>query len=127
MENLIKQVLKFGLVGGTAFLIDYSILYLFTDVFKMYYLISSIVSFSVSTIFNYIASTIWVFDVDKNASKIKNLIVFIILSVIGLSINQLIMMLGVEMFNIHYMIVKLFATILVMIFNFITRKLFLEK
>ena len=29
MNKLIKQILKFGVVGGIAFLIDYSLLYVF--------------------------------------------------------------------------------------------------
>ena len=51
-------------------------------------------SFSISVIFNYIASVIWVFDVNKKHSKVRNFILFVIFSVIGLGINQLIMWAG---------------------------------
>ncbi|WP_279161102.1 GtrA family protein [Thomasclavelia cocleata] len=126
MKKIINQILKFGLVGGIAFIIDYVFLYLFTEYFNIYYFISAILSFSISVIFNYIASIIWVFDVDGEKSKIKNFIVFIALSVAGLGINQVIMWYGVEVISLYYMYVKLIATIIVMIFNFITRKIFLE-
>lgn len=126
MEKLINQILKFGVVGGIAFIIDYSVLFICTEFFGIYYLISSLISFSVSTVFNYIASIKWVFDVNQKKSQKKNFILFIVFSVIGLGLNQLIMWFGVDMLHIYYMLVKIGATAIVMVFNFITRKMFLE-
>lgn len=128
MKNLFSQLIKFGLVGGIAFLIDYGIMVFLTEVFKIPSLISAAISFTVSVIFNYIASVKWVFDVDKEKnSKTKELAVFILLSVVGLGINELIMWIMDKEFGIYYMISKIVATIVVMCYNFITRKLFLEK
>ncbi len=128
MKKLFNQLIKFGLVGGIAFIIDYGIMVFLTEVFKVPSLISAAISFTVSVIFNYIASVKWVFDVDKEKnSKAKELIVFIILSVIGLGINELIMWIMDKQFGIYYMISKIVATIVVMCYNFITRKLFLER
>ena len=128
MKKLFNQLIKFGLVGGIAFIIDYGIMVFLTEVFKVPSLISAAISFTVSVIFNYIASVKWVFDVDKEKnSKAKELIVFIILSIIGLGINELIMWIMDKQFGIYYMISKIVATIVVMCYNFITRKLFLEK
>lgn len=126
MKKIINQLFKFGIVGGIAFVIDYGLLYLLTEKIGTYYLVSSLISFSVSVIFNYIASVLWVFDVDKEKSKVRNFIYFIGLSIVGLGINELIMWGGVDKLHIYYMLVKLFATAVVMVFNFITRKMFLE-
>lgn len=126
MKNLVNQLFKFGIVGGVAFVIDYFILYACTEWLSIYYLVSSFISFSISTIFNYIASVKWVFDVDDSKSKKKNFIVFIIFSILGLLLNQVIMWFGVDILHIYFMIVKIGATAIVMVFNFITRKLFLE-
>ena len=128
MKNLFSQLIKFGLVGGIAFLIDYGIMVFLTEVFKIPSLISAAISFTVSVIFKYIASVKWVFDVDKEKnSKTKELVVFILLSIVGLGINELIMWIMDKKFGIYYMISKIVATIVVMCYNFITRKLFLEK
>lgn len=126
MNKLIKQILKFGVVGGIAFLIDYSLLYVLTEYAKIPVLYSSVISFSVSVILNYILSTKWVFST-KEKQTLKDFVIFVLLSVIGLGINQLIMYLGINKLNIYYMIVKLFATAIVMVYNFITRKLIIEK
>lgn len=125
-NKLLNQILKFGLVGGTAFVIDYVLLYVCTEFLHIHYLISSIISFTVSVIFNYILSIKWVFDVKKK-QDVKDFVIFIILSIIGLGINSLIMYVMVEKFEVYYMLSKIVSTAVVMVYNFITRKIFVEK
>lgn len=127
MEKLIKQIVKFGIVGGSAFVIDYTIMVFLTEAFHINYLVSSASSFTISVIFNYVMSVKWVFEVEKNRDKKQEFLLFIVLSIIGLGINQTIMWLAVEKLKIFYMISKFGATIVVMIYNFVTRKLFLER
>ena len=126
MKKLINQILKFGLVGVIATIIDFIVLYILTDFLHIHYLISSIISFTVSVIFNYILSIKWVFEVNHKQTK-KDFIIFVVLSIIGLGINSLIMYLMVDKLYIHYMFTKIFATGVVMVYNFITRKIFIEK
>ena len=105
---------------------DYGLLFALTEWAGLYYLLSSMLSFSISTIFNYVASVRWVFAVNQKYSKTRNFVLFVILSIIGLGLNALAMWLGVEFLHWHYMIVKIGATALVMVWNFITRKKVLE-
>lgn len=126
-KNIFQQLIRFGFVGGSATILDYAIMIFLTEIFDINYLLSSSISFSVSVIYNYLLSVKWVFNVSEKRNKTFDFAVFIILSVIGLGINQLIMWLCVSHFNIHYIISKVIATIIVMVFNFITRKIFLEK
>ncbi len=125
-SKLFKQLFRFGVVGFTAFLIDAGLLYVLTEYLHVYYLVSSVISFIVSLIYNYILSIFWVFDVKKKQTY-KEVLLFVVLSVIGLGVNQLVMYLGVDLLNIHYMLCKIIATIIVMIYNFVTRKIFIEK
>lgn len=126
MNKLVKQIFRFTLIGGIAFLIDSTILFILTDYVGVHYLISSMISFTVSVIFNYIMSILWVFDVNKKQTR-RDIVIFFILSLIGLGINQLIMYISVDLMNIYYMISKVISTALVMVYNFITRKKFVEK
>lgn len=125
-ENLLLQIFKFGIVGGIAFLIDYVVLFCCKEFIGLSVLLSAAIAFTVSVIYNYIASVKWVFDVNKEKSAKKNFVIFIILSIIGLIITEIIMWIGSDIMKINYLIVKIIATAIVMVFNFITRKMFLE-
>lgn len=126
MKKLVEQIMKFGVVGFLCFFIDYFVLFAATEILGINYLISSGISFSVSVIINYILSTKFVFQTKQDTNKMKEFMVFVILSLIGLLINQIIMWITVEKVSIYYMLGKIIATAIVMVYNFITRKIFLE-
>ena len=126
MKKLIAQFMKFGVVGVIAFCIDYGILALLTEVFGMNYLVSATISFTASVVFYYAASMRYVFTHKEGMSKRREFAIFVVLSVIGLGINNLCMWAGVELFGIHYLVTKIGATAIVMVWNFVTRKIFLD-
>lgn len=127
MRKLIEQIIKFGFVGFLCFFIDYGIMVFLTEIVGIEYLISSAISFTVSVTVNYILSVTMVFETDKDKNKVKEFIIFVFLSIIGLGINQLCMWFAVEILGIHYMVSKIGATAVVMVYNFISRKIFIEK
>ena len=127
MKKLIRQIVRFGGVGVLCFSIDYGILNVLTEYAKVYYLLSATISFSVSVIVNYVLSTLFVFDVDKAHSRVRDLLLFVVFSVIGLGLTAGIMKLGVDWLAFDYRLVKIIATAIVMVYNFVTRKLFLER
>lgn len=124
LKKLFKQILKFGIIGLLATLLEWGLFYLFSEFFNIYYLISVIIAYSFSTVFNYIFSVIWVFNVEKNNEK--KFVIFLICSLIGLTINEVLMLVFVELFMIYTFVSKIIATLIVMIYNFITRKIFVE-
>lgn len=125
-RKLLIQIFKFGIVGVIATIIDWFVFYLANDIFKIHYAISAILSFTVSVIYNYTASVKWVFDVNKEKDSKKNFILFIVLSIVGLILTLIIMSIGVDILKINAMLMKIISTAIVMVFNFITRKMFLE-
>lgn len=125
-EKLFIQIFKFVIVGGIATIIDFLSIYIFVEVFKIPVIISNTLAFVIATIYNYIASVKWVFDVDEKKNKKYVFITFIVFSVIGLLLNDLIVWITNDFFNIYYLLGKVIATCFVMVFNFITRKMFLE-
>ena len=131
MKKLMSQIMKFGVVGFLCFFIDYGIMVALVELAGLQELWASACSFTVSVVVNYILSITVVFDTDKNANQAKQFVVFVILSLIGLGLNQLIMWDGVAWLKQYmdraYMIVKIFATGVVMVYNFISRKMFIEK
>ena len=109
-----------------AFFVDYGLLAFCTEILHINYLISATIGFTVSVVFNYIASMRYVFTHKEDLSKRREFMIFIALSVAGLLINNALMWIGVESFHWHYLVVKIFATAVVTIWNFVTRKVFLD-
>ena len=125
MKKLFIQIFKFGIVGGVAFLIDFVFLYLFREFCHFPVLVSNTFIIFVFLLFNnYTASVRWVFDVNKEKDAKKQFVIFIIFSVIGLLINDLIMWVSVDFLHVYYLLAKIVATAVVMVFNFVTRKMF---
>ena len=88
-KKLIKQILKFGVVGGLAFLIDFVV---YTIVLKIIpgqysYIFAGICGFTISLIFNYLASMAFVFVRKDDVDRRKEFLIFLVLSLIGLLLN----------------------------------------
>lgn len=149
MKKLFDQIMKFAGVGVVCFIIDWLIglvimniakAFLGADSLELASMIGSAVGFSVSVIVNYILSFKFVFQRKEEMNRGKEFVVFIILSVIGLGINQLIIYIVIGPFygnalwlqelindSLAYTGAKVIATAIVMVYNFVTRKIFLEK
>ena len=127
LKKLMPQIIKFGVVGGTAFFIDYGLLLFFTDICGIWYLLSSFLSYSISTVFNYWASMKFVFKGKEDMGKGKEFTIFVTLSLMGLGVNQVGMWGFVDGFGMDYTWAKIIVTAIVMVWNFITRKIFLEE
>lgn len=125
-ENLLIQIFKFGIVGVVATIIDFVAIYVLKEFLHIHVILANTLSFCIATVYNYIASVTWVFNVNSKKDPKRNFILFIIFSVIGLLLNDFIMWFCIDKFHIYYLLGKVIATCFVMIFNFITRKLFLE-
>lgn len=126
MRKLIEQIMKFGVVGVIAFVIDFGVMVFLTEVFGIDPVISATVSFIISVIFNYAASMRYVFSHREGMSRTREFIIFVVLSAIGLGINDLLIWAGTDLASFDYRLVKIFATAMVMVWNFVTRKIFLE-
>ena len=123
--KLLVQIFKFIIVGGIATIIDWIIYYICYHFIGIEPLIANIISFTISVIYNFWASIKYVFDV-KGDNK-KNFIIFVVFAVIGLGLNEIIIFLLHNKLLWNAMLVKIIATAIVMVFNFVTRKKLLEK
>ena len=120
------QLIKFGIVGIIATFVDVGVLVVLKELLHIDVLLASAISCCVSVTVNYILSMSFVFK-GKKQSKLKEFIIFVFLSIGGLCLNQLILWIGVTYVSVYYLIVKFFAMLIVPIYNFVTRKIFLES
>lgn len=129
MRKLFQQFMKFFAVGGVAFLIDYGVLMLLSQVLGWNPVVSAAISYIVSTVFNYLGSMRFVFTHRDDISKRREFVTFVILSVIGLGLNEVIMYIGVRLVGDSGFMVtatKLVATCIVSVWNFFSRRHWLD-
>ena len=126
LRELTVQFAKFGVVGVIAFFIDYGLFLLMDYVFGVNYLVASAISFTIATIFNFVASMRYVFAGKEGQTRMQQFVIFFVLSLVGRGLNQLILWACVDLLALLAWVGKLVATVLVMLFNFVTRKVFLE-
>ena len=127
MEKIIKQFFRFAVTGTSCFAIDFALMVLLKEVFGVYYLAASIISFCSATAVNYIISVKWVYFAKDSSIKPFEMFVFILLSIIGLIINTFLVWVFVEKIGIYYIPAKALAGIISGFYNFITRKIYLER
>ena len=115
------EIIRFCFVGGVSFLMDYALLFALTEFVGIYYLYSSAISFSITVVFNYWLCVIYVFKGAQKQSA-RQAIIFFGTGVIGLGLNQLCMWFFVTVAGLHYMLAKIGATIIVTIWNYVTKR-----
>lgn len=129
MKKLIEQILKFGVVGIIATVIDFGVLYILSQPLRLEPVLSAGISFCVSLVFNYVASMRYVFTHREDMSRSREFVIFLVLSLIGLAINEAIMAAGVAVLGnsaLAVMGTKVLATAIVMVWNFVSRKKWLD-
>lgn len=133
------EVLRFAVAGAAGFAVEILVLILLKEKLGMDTLVATPIAFLLSVIVNYLICVLWVFDGAKEQSR-KNQAAFLLTSVIGLLLNELFMFLfrviwGEEtvLFTVFsfavslYVLNKVISTILVMIWNYFTKRRILTK
>lgn len=111
---------KFFVVGASAAVIDFGLLYLLTEYGGIYYLVSATISFVIAALYNYFMNRRWTFQ--SIGSKKKQIPIFFTVAILGIIFNNAILYIGVEQFAIWYIYAKVFATIVVTVWNFMWNK-----
>ncbi len=142
----LAEIIRFLIVGGLATVIDYLAmgitLYCFAPhLYPHFYnvwigeqnpstiatVIATGIGFITGLIFNYIFSIIFVFHEKGQSRSTKGFLLFTLLSLGGLLIHIFGMYLGYDLLHINEWIVKTFFTFVVLVYNYITRKIFIFK
>lgn len=124
-QNVPIQLFRYTFVGGIAFLVDFSALYLFTRYFGIHYLISAGLGFCLGVATNYSLSVTWVFCVHRFSNKTVEFGIFALIGIVGLALNEVFMWFFTEILLFHYLASKVAATFFVTLWNFFSRRFLL--
>jgi putative flippase GtrA len=83
----LARFIRFGIVGTIGSIVDFGFLNLFTLVFNVPFLVSSVISFSLAVINNFILNRIWTFPSSRKEPIANQLLQFGLVSVVGLIIR----------------------------------------
>ena len=133
------EIVRFAVTGGVCFLVELAILILLKGRFGVDTLIATPVAFLISVILNYLLCVVWVFRGAKNRGAGAKA-GFLITSLIGLGLNEVLMLLfrltlgedaviltvGSRTFNM-YVLNKCLATLIVMIWNYFSKRAVLYR
>ena len=127
-HTLVLQYAKFAVVGILSLMVDYVFMVFLTEntAFGLDYFQACAFSYTLSVFVNYLLSMRYVFHGREDMGKVKEASIFFVLSLVGLFLNQMVMWVAVELFQIYYVMAKLLSTLLVTNYNFISRKKFFE-
>ena len=128
MKDNIKELFRYVVVGGIAFLVDAGILHLikisFSDwQYTLYVAVAA--GFIAGLIVNFTLSLLFVFKNAKEKTenkKVQTFIIFAIIGLIGLGLTELGMHIGAIMLGFHHLIVKVIVAGIVMLWNYFARK-----
>lgn len=118
---MLLKFLKFGITGLTGMVIDFSITFLLKEKIKIHRYIASSAGFICAASSNYFINRIWTFQ-STNPRVLMEYGAFLVVSVIGLAINNLFLFLFEKRMNFY--LAKLFAIGVTMIWNFLANYLF---
>ena len=120
--KFLNQFFKFALVGLLGTFVNVFFLYLFTDIFGIYYIISAIFSFLISVLGNFVLNKIWTFEENLKYKTIKKGFQFLTISVIALGVNLFFLYVFTEFFRIYYLISQVLAIGIGLALNFLGNK-----
>ena len=126
-QRLLWQFARFLVVGLFSFAVDYGLFVILFDSLGVQYIVASTISFSVSLILNYFLTLRFVFESKPGRNFAKEFAMYVGLNIIALGLNQAILFVTVDALGISPFIGKLIATAVVLVYNFISRKLLIER
>ena len=113
--------------GGIAYVADFGLLYVLTEFGGLFYLTSAAISFNLGLVITYVLSVTWVFRERVVQDRRVEFIVFALIGMVGLGLNELFIWLFASRFVFHYLIAKVFTTTFVLLWNFSARKYMLFR
>ena len=126
-NNIVVQLFRYVFVGGIAFVADWGMLVLLHEAVKINVYLATAIAFVFGLIVNFFLSKKFVFkEKSEKTNGLGEFVTYGIIGVIGLGLTEVIMWLLLKL-SIIYMMAKVIAAVIVLLWNFIARKIILYR
>lgn len=123
---IIKEFIKFCLIGLTNLVVDFTIYWILTRIFGLFYIVAAIFSFIVAVSWSFALNRRWTFRYQGNDLKTRY-VKFFVANCLSLGINLILFYLFVDWFNIHDLLAKFLVAVIVAFINFSLNKFWTFK
>ena len=116
------RIVRYLTSGGSAAAVNVITLFILVQVFGLYYLFSSVISFIAGLVVSFLMQKYFTFnDYSRHIIK-KQIIFYAALHTLNLCLNTLLMYVGVDLLKIHYIIAQVVIIGFLAMCNFFTSK-----
>jgi putative flippase GtrA len=116
-ELLLLKFLKFCIVGTSGMITDFGTTWILKEKVKINKYLANSTGFVLAATSNYLLNRFWTFQ-SENSHIAREYISFMVISTVGLGINNFVLFLLTEKMKLNFYISKLFAIGVVTIWNF---------
>jgi putative flippase GtrA len=117
MSDFYLKFIKFGVVGFSGVFVDFGVTWLLKEQLKVNQYVANTCGFLCAVVSNFILNRLWTFQ-DSNPDVMLQFGKFLVLSLVGLGLNNLFIYFMTEKYKTNFYVAKLLATGVVMIWNF---------
>ena len=122
-KPLVRQVFLFLWVGALCYVINILLLMFFVELLQMEVNLANAISSVIVIFICYLLNVKFVFKGGRYSRK-KEIVAFFTLSLVGFLLNVALMFLMTKYLEIWYVVSKTVVTLIVAVFNFVSRKKF---
>jgi len=117
------QFLRYFLSGGSAFVVYFVLLFVFTEYGHIYHLTSLVIAYGISIFVNFFISKYFVFSSHQQKSS-QQFVKFFSVALIGFCLQYCLVLLFTQVIILQYLIANVIASALVYIVSFTLNRLF---
>lgn len=117
-NDFLLKFIKFAVVGTSGLIVDFGTTYVLKEKAKVFRYLASSTGFILAASSNYILNRLWTFH-STNPQIFFEYSTFIIISVIGLGINNAFLWLFSDKWKQNFYLSKFFATVITILWNFL--------
>lgn len=115
---LVLKVLRYLISGGIAALVNLLTLYIFTDIFHLWYIYSSWVAFVITFVVSFSLQRFWTFRGQHQRALNAQLLMYFVMAIANIIVNTGILYLLSEFVHLYYLISQAISIGLISIASF---------
>ncbi len=123
----IYQFLRYALVGISGVIVNLLFLYIFTEFFHVYYVLSEVFAFTIATLNNFLINKVWTFKENVRDKLFSKGTKFFMISGISLIVNTFFLYFFTDVLGIYYIYSQILASCFTLITNFTGNKFWTFK